>query len=74
MGWPGQTSEHDADYGEANESGGGSLVALEVSCQAAVVADPSECAFDNPALGQDDEEMQLKRQKKDRARRRCRSH
>ena len=58
-GWSGQTSEHDADHGETNESSDGPRVALEVTCQAAVVADPGESAFDNPALGQDDEAMQL---------------
>jgi hypothetical protein len=59
MSWPGQSFEHDADHGEANEGGSGSCIALEVSCEAAVVADPGERALDNPALGQDDEAMRL---------------
>jgi len=59
MGWLGQASEHDADHGETDEGGGGARVALEVARQAAVVADPGEGALDDPALGQDDEPMQL---------------
>jgi hypothetical protein len=57
--WPGQAFEHDADHGEANEGCSGSCVALEVSREAAVVADPGERALDNPSLGQDDEAMRL---------------
>ena len=59
MSWPGQALEHDADHGETNEGGGGSCVALEVARETTVVADPSERALDNPALGQDDEAMRL---------------
>jgi len=59
MNWPGQASEHDADHGEPDEGGDGSGIALEVARQAAVVADPGEGALDDPALGQDDEAMQL---------------
>ena len=59
MSWPGQSFEHDADHGETNEGGGGSRVALEVAPEATVAADPAERALDNPALGQDDEAMQL---------------
>src|SRR4029077_794923 len=36
MSWFGQASEHDADHGETDESGGGSCIALEVARQAAV--------------------------------------
>ncbi len=59
MSWPGQASEHDADHGEADEGGDGAGVALEVAGEAAVAADPGERALDDPALGQDDEAMQL---------------
>ena len=59
MSWPGQAFEHDADHGETNKGGGGSSVAFEVAREAAVVADPGERAFDDPALGQDDEAMRL---------------
>jgi len=31
MAWSGQSPEHDADHGEANEGGGGSGIALEVA-------------------------------------------
>lgn len=58
MSWPGQASEHDADHSEANEGGGGLGITLEIACQPAVMADPGERAFDNPAFGQDDEAMQ----------------
>src|SRR5580700_1415344 len=57
MVWAGQSSEHDADHGEAEEGGDGSGVALEVAGQAAVSADPGKSALDDPALGQDDEAM-----------------
>ena len=56
---PGQASEHDADHGEADEGNGGSGVALKVARQAAVVTDPGEGSFHDPAFGQDDEAMQL---------------
>ena len=59
MAWPGQASQHDADHGEAEEGCDGSGVALEVARETTVVADPSERALDNPALGQDDEAMRL---------------
>src|SRR6266403_5406696 len=59
MRWFGQASEHDADHGETDESGGGSCIALEVARQAAVSTDPGEGAFDDPALGKNDEAMQL---------------
>ena len=42
MSWSGQASEHDADHGKTNEGRGGSRVALEVTRDAAIVADPSE--------------------------------
>ena len=57
MVWAGQSSEHDADHGEAEEGGDGSGVALEVAGQAAVLADPGKGALDDPALGQDDKAM-----------------
>jgi hypothetical protein len=57
MVWPGQSAQHDADHGEAEEGGDGSGVALEVSGEAAVAADPGKGALDDPALGQDDEAM-----------------
>ena len=59
MSWSGQASEHDADHGEADEGGDGSRVALEVTRETPVVADPGEGALDDPALGHDDEAMQL---------------
>src|ERR1700675_2003032 len=59
MSWFGQASEHDADHGETDESGGGSCIALEVARQTAVSTDPGEGAFDDPALGKNDEAMQL---------------
>ena len=57
MVWAGQAAQHDADYGEAEEGGDGSGVALEVAGQAAVAADPGEGALDDPAFGQDDKAM-----------------
>jgi len=59
MSWPGQTSKHDADHGQADEGRGSSCIALEVTCEAPVVTDPGKCAFDNPTLGHDDEAMQF---------------
>jgi len=53
----GQVTQHDADRGEAEEGGDGSGVTFEVARQAAVAADPGKGALDDPALGQDDEEM-----------------
>jgi len=51
MAWSGQSPEHDADHSEANEGGGGSGIALEVTRQASVMADPGKRALNNPALG-----------------------
>ena len=59
MAWSGQSPEHDADHGEANEGGGGSGIALEVTRQASVMTDPGKRALDNPALGQDNEAMKF---------------
>ncbi len=56
---PGQAFEHDADHGETNEGSGGSRIALEVSREPTVVADPCERALDNPAFGQNHEAMRL---------------
>lgn len=39
----------------ADERGGGANVALIVARQPAVVADPAQCAFNDPSFGQDDE-------------------
>jgi hypothetical protein len=55
----GQSPEHDADHGEAEEGGDGSGVALEVAGQAAVAADPGKGALDDPTFGQDDEAMSI---------------
>ena len=57
MAWSGQSPEHDADHGKTNEGCGGSGIALEVTRQASVMADPGKRAFNDPALGQDDEAM-----------------
>lgn len=57
--WSGQASEHDSDHGEADESGGGSGIALEVARQASVVTDPGQGSLDDPAFGHDDEAVQL---------------
>ncbi len=51
--WLGQAFEHEADHCEADESGDGSGVTLEVASEATVATDPGECSLDNPALGQD---------------------
>lgn len=59
MGWSGQASEHDADHRKADERRGGSGIALEVAGESSVVADPGERSLDDPALGQDDEAVQL---------------
>ena len=53
----GQTPQHDADHGEAEEGGDGSGVTLEVAGQAAVAADPGKGTLDDPSLGQDDKAM-----------------
>src|SRR5260370_25007879 len=55
MGWPGQASEHETDHGEAHECGDGSGIAFEITCQAAIVADPGQGSFDDPAFWKDDE-------------------
>jgi hypothetical protein len=49
-----ESPEHDADHGHAHEGGGDACVPLEVAGQTAVVADPAQRAFDDPALGQHD--------------------
>src|SRR5438045_3833975 len=59
MTWPCQASEHDADHGQPDEGGDGAGVSLEIACQAAIAADPGQGAFDDPALGQDDEFVQF---------------
>ena len=57
--WPGQASEHDTDHREADEGRSRSSVALEVTCEAAIVADPGEGSLDDPPFGQDDEAVEL---------------
>ena len=59
MTWPCQASEHDADHGQPDEGGDGAGVSLEIACQTAIAADPGQGAFDDPALGQDDEFVQF---------------
>src|SRR5437762_13648242 len=59
MNCPGQASEHDADHGQSDEGSDGAGVALEIPRQAAIAADPGQGSFDDPALGQDDEFVQL---------------
>src|SRR4051794_23204098 len=59
MTWPCQASEHDADHGQSDEGGDGAGVSLEIARQAAIAADPGQGAFDDPALGQDDEFVQF---------------
>ena len=59
MRWPCQASEHDADHGQPDEGGDGARVSLEIARQAAIAADPGQGAFDDPALGQDDEFVQF---------------
>ena len=59
MSCPGKASEHDADHGQSDEGGDGAGVSLEIARQAAIAADPGQGSFDDPALGQDDEFVQL---------------
>ena len=59
MTWPCQASEHDADHGQPDEGSDGARVSLEIARQAAIAADPGQGAFDDPALGQDDEFVQF---------------
>src|SRR5438045_9738165 len=59
MSCPGQASEHDADHGQSDEGSDGAGVALEIARQAAIAADPGQGSFDDPALGQYDEFVQL---------------
>lgn len=47
--------KHEADHGQPHEGCGDADVALIVAYQPAVVADPSQRPFGDPALGQDDE-------------------
>ena len=59
MSCPGKASEHDADHGQSDEGGDGAGVSLEIARQAAIAADPGQGSFDDPALGQHDEFVQL---------------
>lgn len=56
---PGESSQHDADHGEADEGSGGGGVAFEVAREASVPADPGQGSFDDPSFGQDDELVHL---------------
>jgi len=51
--------QHDADHGEADESGNGCGMAFEIASQSSIAADPCKGSFDDPALGQDDELVQF---------------
>src|SRR5436309_14481635 len=57
--WPGQAAEHDAAHREPDEGGDSARISLEIARQAAIAADPCQGAFDDPALGQDDEFVQF---------------
>jgi len=59
MVWPGQAFEHEADHGEADEGDDRSRVALEIAGEATVSTDPGESAFDDPALGQNEESVRV---------------
>src|ERR1700730_4490448 len=59
MNWLYQASEHNADHGEPDEGDNCAGVALEIARQATIAADPGQGAFDDPALGQDDEFVQF---------------
>lgn len=59
MAWPCQAFEHDADHGEAKESGDGCCVAFEVARETAIPADPGESPLDDPSLRQDDETVKI---------------
>lgn len=50
-----EPSEHDFDHGEFDEGDGAFDVSFIVSGEAAAVADPGECSFDDPSFGQRDE-------------------
>ena len=59
MSCAGKASQHDADHGQPDESSDGAGVSLEITCQAAVAADPGQGSFDDPAFRQEDEFVQL---------------
>ena len=59
MTWSCQASEHNADHGEPDEGGDSAGVSLEITRQAAIAADPRQGSFDDPALRQHDEFVQL---------------
>ena len=50
-----KAAEHDADHGHLNEGGGDTAVPLEITDQPPVSADPSDGAFHDPTLWQQDE-------------------
>ena len=53
----GQSSHHDFDHGKTDECDGGFGEAFDITGEAAMTADPSQRAFDNPSLGLDDEAL-----------------
>ena len=57
--WLCQSSGHDADHGEAEDAGDGPGMALEVAPEASVAADPGQGSLHDPALGQDDEAVDV---------------
>ena len=54
-----QFSQHEADGGEAEEGERLAVEAFPIFGQSAAAAEPGEGAFDDPALGQDDEGLGL---------------
>jgi len=53
----GQSSHHDFDHGKTDECDGGSGEAFDITREAAMTADPSQCALDDPAFCLDDETL-----------------
>jgi hypothetical protein len=43
--------QHEADQREANESGDGGRMALEIAREAPIAADPGKGSFDDPPFG-----------------------
>jgi hypothetical protein len=54
-----ETPEHEADHCEADKSDDGARVALEVASQTPIAANPCQGSFDNPALWNNSEVVQL---------------
>jgi hypothetical protein len=59
MSWLSQAAQHNADHGKAHEGSDSAGVTLEVACQAAIAADPSQGPLNDPTFGQDDEFVQF---------------